>query len=82
MQLHITFFGVLKQDTGTKQHTLDVTDDTLTLREAVALLKQQYPVLEGRLATVAYAVNDEFARPDQTLHHGDRIALLPPVSGG
>ena len=28
------------------------------------------------------AVNDEWARPDQALHDGDAIALIPPVSGG
>jgi MoaE-MoaD fusion protein len=29
-----------------------------------------------------YAVNREYARPDQTLTDGDVVALIPPVSGG
>ncbi len=29
-----------------------------------------------------YAVNHEYARPDQALIEGDEVALIPPVSGG
>jgi molybdopterin synthase catalytic subunit/molybdopterin converting factor small subunit len=29
-----------------------------------------------------YAVNREYAGPDDALHEGDEVALIPPVSGG
>ncbi len=82
MELTVSFFGVLKEDVGAKQHTLTIDHDALTLHELVVLLKKQFPVLEAKLATIAYAVNDNFAQLDCVLTDGDQIALLPPVSGG
>jgi molybdopterin converting factor small subunit len=34
------------------------------------------------LSTTRLAVNEEFASGDQPLRPGDKIALLPPFSGG
>lgn len=34
------------------------------------------------LQSAAFAVNQEYARPSQTLMDGDEVAILPPVSGG
>ncbi|MCD4684843.1 MAG: MoaD/ThiS family protein [Anaerolineae bacterium] len=83
MQLHVTFFGVLKQDAGTKHHTLDLPDDGApTLRDLLQTLTTAFPALEGRLSAVAFAVDDALVTPDHPLHDGDRVALLPPVSGG
>ena len=31
---------------------------------------------------IAVSVNAEYASADRTLHHGDEVGLLPPVSGG
>jgi len=28
------------------------------------------------------AINERYARPDQTLHAGDTVAVIPPVAGG
>jgi molybdopterin synthase catalytic subunit/molybdopterin converting factor small subunit len=33
-------------------------------------------------AGLLYAVNREYAEPEQELHDGDEVALIPPVSGG
>ena len=36
----------------------------------------------GLMASLAVAVNQEYARADTELKDGDEVALLPPVSGG
>ncbi|MBL9111383.1 MAG: MoaD/ThiS family protein, partial [Myxococcales bacterium] len=36
----------------------------------------------GRMGSVRIAKNERFAKPDEALHEGDVIALVPPVSGG
>jgi len=45
-------------------------------------LREQYPGLAAYEGSVAIAVNESFATLSTTLNPGDRIALLPPVSGG
>lgn len=82
MKIQVTFYGVLKQDVGAKQQTLEFSGDRLTLAELVETLKRQYPALAARLETVAFAVNDELVTPDTVLYDGDLAGLLPPVSGG
>jgi molybdopterin synthase catalytic subunit len=39
-------------------------------------------IAESTLRSAAIAVNHEYAAPDHTLHDGDEVAILPPVSGG
>ncbi|QMV19578.1 molybdopterin synthase [Granulicella sp. 5B5] len=37
---------------------------------------------EAALHSAAIAINQEYAVPTATLHDGDEVAILPPVSGG
>ncbi len=82
MQVQVTFYGVLKQDVGTKQQTLDLPDDVRTVGGLAALLADRYPALDDRLATVAFSVGDTLVGAEYVLQDGDHAALLPPVSGG
>ena len=38
--------------------------------------------LLNRCFVPVYTVNEEYARLTATLHDGDEVAFLPPVSGG
>lgn len=82
MQIHVTFYGVLKQDTGTKQQTVDLPGDAPTVHLLGETLAGQYPAMAKRLPTVAFAVRDVLVASDHVLEDGDLVALLPPVSGG
>lgn len=82
MQVQVTFYGVLKQDTGMTQTTFDLPGDAPTVRTLVNALAALYPAMAERLGTVAFAVQDQLVTPDHALQDGDRVALLPPVSGG
>lgn len=46
------------------------------------VLVENYPRLVALLPHCAVAVNDEYAKDDAVLAATDRVALLPPVSGG
>lgn len=82
MKVHVTFYGGLKQDVGVKRQTLDLGAGPINVGKLAGVLQARYPALAERLATVAYAVNDELVDLDYELHDGDEAGLLPPVSGG
>jgi molybdopterin synthase catalytic subunit len=54
--------------------------------ESVAMLldrlREEGTISEAALKSVAVAVNHEYAATSHTLHDGDEVAILPPVSGG
>lgn len=82
MQVTVIFYGVLKQDVGTKQQALDLPGDTPTVGALADVLAARYPNVATRLPTVAFAVHDALVARDHVLREGDQVALLPPVSGG
>jgi len=82
VRIQVVFYGGLKQDVGAKFQPLDIPQEGLTVGELAEVLRERYPVLQPRLSTVAYVVNDEIVSPEYVLHDGDEAAVLPPVSGG
>lgn len=82
MKLHLTFYGVLKQEVGARELILTLPQELISVRELSQHLIARYPTLEGRMSSVAVALNDELVRADHPLRDGDRASLLPPVSGG
>ncbi|MFC1959893.1 MoaD/ThiS family protein [Chloroflexota bacterium] len=85
MQIQVTFYGRLKQDTGTRQQTLTLADnagDPATIQAVIERLVEQYPALREQLATVAYTVGAVLVGPETPVQDGDQIGFLPPVSGG
>ena len=45
-------------------------------------LRARYPRLDTLPRPAAFAVNDEYVRPDTLLRDEDELVLVPPVSGG
>ena len=82
MQVQVTFYGVLKQDAGTKQQTVELPGDAPTVQVLGDALAARYPGMAKRLPTVAFAVRDALVSLDHVLEDGDLVAMLPPVSGG
>lgn len=59
-----------------------IATDAKTIAELRAWLERNRPALEGRLASVRFAKNEEFASDSDSIADGDVIALIPPVAGG
>ena len=74
MRIYVRLFAGLRERAGTAR--LEVAD--------VARVGDVWARLElgDEPAGLLYAVNREYAGPDDALHDGDEVALIPPVSGG
>ncbi len=80
--LVVEFYGVLQQVAGAKSLKLEAEQASLTVDEALELLRQQMPGLAEHLPRVACAQADQLVRRDQPLDPEQPLVLLPPVSGG
>ena len=45
-------------------------------------MTREFPDFAGYERSISSAVNEDYARMDQTVADGDEVAFLPPVSGG
>ena len=63
-------------------------EEEFTLATGARLADLQQAVLGRRhdlramASSIRWAVNESYAKPEAPLSEGDRIALIPPVSGG
>jgi len=77
----VRYFAAHREITGRSDEMLTLAPGT-TVGALWTLLTERYPRLAGYSGRLLFAVNQEFAAPDQALHHGDEVAFIPPVSGG
>lgn len=81
MRVHLLFFGILRDVAGGSDRALELPEGA-TVLELLARCEEEIPSMKSLLASLAIAVNQEYARADTKLKHDDEVALLPPVSGG
>jgi len=81
MQVRVLYFGVLKELLKRDGERLELPAKASvgTLLEAIV---GDRPGGGEMWKLLAVAVNREYVDADWTLHEGDEVALLPPVSGG
>ena len=78
--IQLLAFGIARDVLGQRQ-TDWVLPAPATVDDLRADLEKHFPLLTG-LASLAIAINSEYARKGQALADGDEVALIPPVSGG
>src|SRR3954447_23198284 len=81
MQVPVLFFGILKDVVGLGTDSIDLGQNS-TVGDVVEYYQQRFPKLRELSASIALAVNSEYAGLDTQLRAGDEVGLLPPVSGG
>lgn len=81
MRVRILLFGVLKDSIGCNEDSVEIAEDA-TVGQLLTRMAERAPQLKQYGASLAVAVNREYANAAQVLRDGDEVALLPPVSGG
>lgn len=74
-------FGQAREWAGASTLELEI-ETPATVQSAFAVLKLRHPKLAEIERSLLFAVNEEYASPSSPLADGDRLAVLPPVSGG
>lgn len=74
-------FGQAREWAGSSSIEIELNAPA-TVETAFAILKAQQPRLAQMQRSLLFAVNEEYASPSHPLEDGDRLAVLPPVSGG
>lgn len=80
MTLTILYFAAVRELVGTGEERVDFAGGTVA--DLATFLQQHRPALAGRLGSVRFARNEEFAHSGDAVTDGDVIALIPPVAGG
>jgi molybdopterin synthase catalytic subunit/molybdopterin converting factor small subunit len=74
-------FGQAREFVGASSLDLEVAAPA-TVESVFAILKAEHPRLAQMERSLLFAINEEYASPSDTLYDSDRLAILPPVSGG
>jgi MoaE-MoaD fusion protein len=74
-------FGQAREMAGAQTVELEL-DRPATVESAFAVLKNNHPKLAAMERSLLFAVNEEYATVGTELSENDRLAILPPVSGG
>jgi MoaE-MoaD fusion protein len=82
-QITITalLFGQARETAGADQIELSLAQPA-TVSSAFEALKSLHPKLAAMERSLMFAINEEYASRQQALADNDRLAILPPVSGG
>lgn len=80
MEVIVKYFGIFQECAGIKEKRMEVPDRT-AVHDLYEIVSKFFPK-KRRLPKILFAVNQEFAKPNQQLKDGDELALIPPMSGG
>ncbi len=80
----LLFFGKLGEAAGGRERRWPVREGGATIDDIVAAIGETDPALAAELnePTIRCIVNEQMSAREATVHDGDEVAFLPPVSGG
>ncbi len=82
MQITVKFFASYRELLGEEEIVFEFEGEDVTVGEALALLKERFPVLADQGYSPLTACNLVHVSKRHVLQDGDELAIFPPVSGG
>ncbi len=77
--VEVLYFSILREKIGKERESLEFEGSVSELKKLIA---GKYPQVKEILESVRFAVNEEYVNEEAKVKDGDRVALIPPVSGG
>lgn len=78
MTVTALLFAQYRARTGLERLEIEVSESATVRAAATEVATRTGLDLSGAMC----AVNERYSQPEQSLQAGDRVAFLPPVSGG
>ena len=82
MTITLLYFAAVRELVARDEERVTLPPDVTTIASLATFLETHRPALAGRLGSVRFARNEEFATNAEVLTDGDVVALIPPVAGG
>lgn len=80
MKIEVLYFSQIRDKLGKNFEIIDF--DGKTVSDLIDFLTQKYPSTKEILEKSMIAVNEEYCSRETFLKDNDKIAIIPPVSGG
>ncbi len=80
MRVTIRLFARLRDLAGAGELVREVQPES-TIAGVWQVLATELPALKDSERTLSVALNADYSKMSATVHDGDEVALLPPVSG-
>ncbi len=81
MKCTVLFFAQLAEDAECRECVIELKSGAC-VSDALTMIASNFTLSPTLLSRIAIAVNEKYSPPETILQDGDRIALIPPVSGG
>jgi molybdopterin converting factor subunit 1 len=79
VRVQLRYFASIREVLGRREEALDVPEGA-TVESVWQQLIERFPGLQQQ--RYRPALNQEYVTPSATLHDGDELVFIPPVSGG
>ena len=81
-EIEILLFAQAKDIVGSETVNVALSSPA-SVQQAIEWLRNRHPAIEQTLESCMFAVNEEYCENlDIELASGDKLAVIPPVSGG
>ncbi|MDP7029107.1 MAG: molybdopterin converting factor subunit 1 [Phycisphaerales bacterium] len=81
MTITVQYFAILASTIDQRAETL-AASDVESVKDVLDLLSERHDIIAQMRSSLAVAVNEHYADASHPVAAGDRVAIIPPVSGG